>query len=307
MASGLSLPLIAVRRLARAGIAAAIALAAMTASAAQAEERVTFHSLDGALELTGLLQRPAGAEPAPAIVMIHGCSGLGTAAGPFATYRDWRDLFASKGYVTLMVDSAASRGLGQTCTDADLAGRMWRERPGDAYAALAFLQSQTFVIANRIALIGWSQGGGVVLEAVAARGLGRPIPPPTQDFAAAVAFYPGLCSDKSQAKHLGLAPGTWTTAIPLLVLQGAADNWTPAKPCEAFLSAAQARQAPVALQIYPGAYHSFDAPDMPIHSVERYRRGDWAPVEGTNEDARANARNRVANFLAERLADQPPR
>ena len=54
-------------------------------------------------------------------------------------------------------------------------------------------------------------------------------------------------------------------------------------------------------QIYPGAYHSFDAPDMPIHTVERYRHNDWAPIEGTNEEARADARNRVAHFLAERL------
>jgi dienelactone hydrolase len=75
-------------------------------------------------------------------------------------------------------------------------------------------------------------------------------------------------------------------------------------PCEAFLRGAEARHAPVTLQIYPGAYHSFDASDMPIHTVERYRNGDWAPIEGTNEEARADARRRVEQFLAENLGSK---
>jgi dienelactone hydrolase len=289
----------------RAPTSACVALAAgltlILSPAAQADERIQFQSLDGKLTLTAILDRPALAEPAPAVVMLHGCSGLGSAKGPFAFYRDWRDFLAGKGYVTLMVDSAASRGFGQTCTIAvkDETQRMWAERPSDAYAALAFLQSQPFVIPDKIALIGWSQGGGVVLETIPTHSLGRPNPSPAHDFAAAIAFYPGLCSDKLQAAHLGAPPESWTTSIPLLVLQGELDNWTPAKPCEAFLRGAQARDAPVTFQIYPGAYHSFDARDMPIHTVEPYRRNDWAPIEGTNEDARADARDRVARFLAE--------
>lgn len=182
---------------------------------------------------------------------------------------------------------------------------MWRERPADAYAALAFLQSQPFVAASKVALMGWSQGGGVTLEAIAALGLGRPDPPPAHDFAAAIAFYPGLCGERSLASHLGAPSGSWATAIPLLVLQGGADNWTPAKPCEALLSDAQARHQPVTFHIYPGAYHSFDAPRMPIHAVERYRRNDWAPIEGTDEEARLDALSRASQFLAERLGSRP--
>jgi dienelactone hydrolase len=291
------------RALAFAYVALAASLALVLVQPARADERVQFQSLDGKLTLAAFLDRPARAEPAPAVVMLHGCSGLGAAKGPFAIYRDWRDFFADKGYVTLMVDSTASRGFGQTCTIAvkDETDRMWAERPSDAYAALAFLQSQPFVISDQIALIGWSQGGGVVLETIPTHSLGRPNPPPAHDFAAAIAFYPGHCSDRLQAEHLGATIESWTTSIPLLVLQGERDNWTPAKPCAAFLSGAQSRHAPVAFQIYPGAYHSFDAPDMPIHNVESYRKGDWAPIEGTNETARADARDRVARFLAEHL------
>jgi dienelactone hydrolase len=285
----------------------AAGLALILAPAAQAVEQVQFQSLDGKLALTAFLDRPPQAEPAPAVVMLHGCSGLGAAKGPFAFYRDWRDFLVGKGYVTLMVDSAASRGFGQTCTikAKDQSERMWAERPSDAYSALAFLQSQPFVISDKIALIGWSQGGGVVLETIPAHSLGRPDPTPAHDFAAAIAFYPGHCSDKLQTTHLGAPLESWTTSIPLLVLQGELDNWTPAKPCAAFLSAAQARHAPVAFQIYSGAYHSFDAPNMPIHMVEPYRRDGWAPIEGTNATARADARDRVARFLAEHFGEKP--
>ena len=154
--------------------------------------------------------------------------------------------------------------------------------------------------------MGWSQGGGITLETIAvARPRSAPIHRPHHDFAAAIAFYPGLCSKTEHFVGLGAPSGTWTTAIPLLVLQGESDNWTPAKPCEALLSDAQARHQPVTFQIYPGAYHSFDAPGMPIHAVERYRRNAWAPIEGTDEDARRDALSRAAQFLAEHLATRP--
>ena len=50
--------------------------------AAHADEVVSFPSLDGALTgatptaLRGLLLRPSGAGPFPAVVALHGCSGL---------------------------------------------------------------------------------------------------------------------------------------------------------------------------------------------------------------------------------------
>jgi dienelactone hydrolase len=284
-------------------IAALLALFGLTlVRAVRADERVEFPSLDGKLTLMGYLSRPERAAPEPAVVMLHGCSGLGSAKGPFRLYRDWREFLLARGYVALMVDSAASRGLSQTCTDVDEGRRMMAERAADAYAALAFLAARPDVSADKIALIGWSQGGGVVLRTIPSNSSGRPTPPPAHDFAAAIAFYPDGCSDRRQSAPFVDAPrDSWTTSIPLLVLQGELDNWTPAKSCEAFLLGAQARHAPVTYQIYPGAYHSFDTRDTPIHTIERYRRGDWAPIEGANEAARTDALNRVEQFLAEHL------
>ena len=51
---------------------------------------------------------------------------------------------------------------------------MWRDRPKDAYAALQYLQAQPFVKADHVGLIGWSQGGGVVLLSINDKSIGRP-------------------------------------------------------------------------------------------------------------------------------------
>jgi len=74
---------------------------------------------------------------------------------------------------------------------------------GDAYAALLYLQAQNFVVgATRIGLWAGSNGGGAVLMAVAAHSRGRPAGFAGPDFRAAVAFYPGSCSEQRLGPRL---------------------------------------------------------------------------------------------------------
>ena len=127
----------------------------------RALETVHFASLDGKTDLTACLGRHEGNAPRPAVVLMHGCSGLLNPQGRvFPIFRAWMRALFAKGYDVLTVDSAASRGFGQTCTAGPNRITMWRDRPKDAYAALAYLQAQPAVAADRIALLGWSQGGG---------------------------------------------------------------------------------------------------------------------------------------------------
>jgi dienelactone hydrolase len=290
---------------------AAFALAAAaTAAAAQdanpdgapdkrALETVHFTSLDGTTNLTAYLGRHPGDAPRGAVVLMHGCSGLLNAKGAiFPIYRAWMRALFAQGYDVLTVDSAASRGFGQTCTAGPDRITMWRNRPKDAYAALQYLQAQPAVAAGRIALMGWSQGGGVVLLSINDRSIGRPAAL-AQDFRTAVAFYPGACSDTLQSKPwTEVEPQGWTTQIPLLVLFGDADVWTPLAPCEAFLSAAKARGNPVELKTYNNAVHGFDAPNLPRTELPAYRNGNGpVPVVGTDKEARADAFARVLEFL----------
>src|ERR1700748_2364684 len=136
----------------------ALALSAAASHAAAAAETVHFTSLDGATNLTALLSRPAdsGDAPRPALVLLHGCSGLVNKAGRVtAHYRSWTRALLQKNYVVLAVDSATPRVFGQTCSASPDRATMWRDRPKDAYAALQYLQAQNFVQADHIGLIGW--------------------------------------------------------------------------------------------------------------------------------------------------------
>jgi len=292
-----------------------IAFALMLAPAAAAQqaepdaqdkralETVHFASLDGKTNLTAYLGRHPGDAPRPAVVLMHGCSGLLNANGRiFPIYRTWMRALFAKGYDVLTVDSAASRGFGQTCTPGPNRITMWRDRPSDAYAALGYLQAQPSVRADRIALMGWSQGGGAVLLTINDKSIGRPAAL-SQDFVTAVAFYPGVCNDKFQSKPwTQVEPQGWTTQVPLLVLFGAADTWTPLAPCEEFLGRAKARGNPVELKIYANAVHAFDAPNLPRTELPAYRNGNGpVPVIGTDEEARADAFPRVLEFLKLRL------
>jgi hypothetical protein len=80
---------------------------------------------------------------------------------PGTTKRKLVDELVGWGYVALLVDSFATRGIEHACTGGflDIAGT----RRSDAYGALAFLARQTFVDSQRVAAVGFSQGGWVTL------------------------------------------------------------------------------------------------------------------------------------------------
>jgi dienelactone hydrolase len=239
---------------------------------ANAFEIVNFPSLDTKAELTGHFLRPEGIGPYPAVVFLHGCGGLGVSGGISPGYSSWAHALVKHGYAILMVDSAGSRGMGVTCGRGEKRRMMYRVRPLDAYGALAFLQSQNYIRADRIGLIGWSQGGGVVLLSIVQESIGRPDPAPEHDFKIALAFYPALCDDKLQSKpYTKLEPNSWSTNIPLLVLQGGADNWARPEPCIAFIDAVKKRGSPVSITVYPGAYHAFDAPSGRLKELPQYK------------------------------------
>src|SRR5450631_1687206 len=278
-------------------------LLSAVATTAVAQQAVQFTSLDGTTNLTAYLARPEGDTPRPALVLMHGCSGLlGSKGQILGLYRAWARALVVQGYVALTVDSAAPRGFGQTCTRGPENTVMNRDRPKDAFAALQYLQAQPFVSPDRIGLMGWSQGGGVVLLSINDRSIGRPSGL-AQDFRAAVAFYPGACSERLQSKPFTeVEPGNWTSKVPLLTLFGEADTWTPFKPCEAFLAGAKARGNAVEIKSYAAAGHAFDAPELPRTELPQYRYGNGPiPVIGTDRDARADAFVRVLGFLKDRL------
>jgi dienelactone hydrolase len=263
---------------------------------AWAQDVVHFPSLDDQhTMLDGYLYRPTDGGHHPAIVGLHGCSGMFVRGSVSALEFAWAYELRSLGWVVLLVDSFGPRQHGEMCSIDGFDLNIYRARPKDAYGALAWLQAQDYVRADRVAALGWSQGGGVVLMSVGEPSVGRPRDLEQPDFRAAVAFYPASCRADRE-------PAGWTTKIPLLVLQGEADVWTPAPPCKAFIDGVAERGAPAEIVLYPGAYHAFDAPNLSQRELPNYRtRAGVVPIIATDPAARADVFRRVPEFFAKYL------
>jgi len=210
---------------------------------------------------------------------------------------DWAGELTRRGYVVLMVDSFAPRGRREMCAPRTSDPALYfRNRPRDAYGALLFLQAQPSVRPDRIGIMGWSQRGGALLFAIGTQSFSRPAQLPQGDFRAAVAFYPSSCDEQRQRP-------SWSTAIPLMVLIGSEDVAHPVVPCKALLDGAVTRGAEVEMQIYPGAYHHFDWPNLPRHELPFPTAGGVVWFEGTDTVARQDAFSRVPSFLARFLTN----
>lgn len=291
-----------VRRMARPALAALFAGAAFFAGAiprlataadvetlspngALAPQRVL---IDGAQKLDGYLYQPkADGRPHPAVVMAHGCGGVLTKDGKFSErYRQWGELLAAQGYVALLVDSFSTRGIREICTQTrKIRPLHLSDRVQDVRAGRDFLAARADVDPQRIALLGWSNGGSTTLLATGETPAGA------NPFTAAVAFYPACAPYLRQ--H-------YKPQSPLLVLIGEADDWTPAEPCHRLAEATPEMR----LLTYPGAYHGFDAPSGKLRKrldVPNGVKPGAGVTMGPNPEARADALPRVLAFLAEHL------
>ncbi|HEX6005346.1 MAG TPA: dienelactone hydrolase family protein [Burkholderiales bacterium] len=246
-----------------------------------------------AIELTALEFRPKGGGPFPAIVMLHGCSGLYTPSGYVtASYRHWAEVLAEDGYVALLVDSFNPRGYRSICELQKRPILESRERVQDAYAAARWLEGQAHVAKGRIGVMGWSNGGTGTLYSMRAAQRIEP------GFRAAVAFYPG-CRTLSRAKL------PYKPYAPLLILSGEADDWTPAEHCKALAAVARQENAPVEIVTYPGAHHAFDRIGLPVRyrpDVRNLSKPDRrGATVGEHREAREDATRRTQAFFAQML------
>src|SRR5205814_10058252 len=125
----------------------ALVLLVLAAPAAAETTNVTVEVTAGPRPATlrARLHVPAGQAPFPALVFLHGCSGLGRRQDA------WADELTAEGYVVLVLDSFGARGLTRVCGDRQkFPGH---DRAEDAFAALRVLQRRAEVDRTRIALI----------------------------------------------------------------------------------------------------------------------------------------------------------
>ena len=219
-------------------------------------------------EISGWMYKPSGAGPFPGIVLAHTCGGV-------SPHTDiWGKLLSSWGYVVVAPDSFAPRGEKSVCGRGNAVnGNM---RVADVAGAIDFLNAQPFVRKGEIGLIGHSHGGWTAVRAaqksygLAARGL-----------KAAVAYYPSCAPQFDR-----------DVGVPLLILIGDKDDWTPADRCRQLQAAGFMQPALVEAVYYPNAYHSFDskAGDRTITVADgKSHRLAYDPVAGPDAEARARA------------------
>lgn len=215
---------------------------------AQQSVRVPVEQDGRTLQLGAQLFRPAAGGAAPAVAIFHGCGGPGQNTARMA------GLLASWGYVALVVDSFSARGLKDVC------GRNWpsqadaEARARDIDAALAWLGRQAFVDAARLAVMGYSYGGGVALLRALSAPAGDGVVPSAR---AAILVYP----DCALADALG---PKLAARQPTLFAMAALDDWTPVAQCQAVIDRVMQGRNLVETRIYEGAHHSFDALGLPV-------------------------------------------
>jgi dienelactone hydrolase len=163
----------------------------------------------------------------------------------------------------------------------------WRDRVGDANAALHFLQEKPFVRADRISLLGWSTGATATLWTIRPRASTNDKAP---DFRSAVSLYPGCRR---------LADLAWSTRVPTLILIGEADHWSSASACQQMVAGAHGRSALATIMVYSGAGHNFDRSNFLSRQRGARNRTGGAVRKSSDADlaARADAFKRVREWF----------
>ncbi len=218
------------------------------------------------LIVSGRLTIPKGVGPFPAVVLLHGCDGIG------AWNDAWMQRLTKWGYVVLEVDSLTPRSEGSICdspSDVTVSSRSL-----DAHGAKNYLIALDVVDPAHIAVVGMSHGGTSVLSAVSTDNVSM-----FDAFQAAVAFYP-WCDELKDIN------------APLLTLIGAKDDWTPASRCGETLPKANSDHE-VDLKIYPDAYHWFD-----LEGIDQQLLGHTLRYDA---DATSDAVMKVQQFLETHL------
>jgi dienelactone hydrolase len=201
-------------------------------------------------EVFGVLRFPevASGEKLPVVLGVAGSLGWRE------HHLDYLEQYREQGMATFELKSFQSRGITSTVgsqSEVTMAAMVL-----DAYRALEALSRHPRVDANRIAITGWSLGGGVTL------------------FSAWIPLKEAINKELSFAAHLALYPPCFVTPTnlsfskaPMHILIGAADNWTPAAPCEELVKLLE-NTNDIGVTVYENAHHGYDS-EIPVQENEK--------------------------------------
>ena len=179
----------------------------------------------------------------PAIIAVAGSNGWAD------HHYEYLDMYRENGIATFELCSFKSRGISSTV------GRQVEVTTAmmvlDSYRSYESLQKHYNIKGDKIAITGWSLGGGVSL------------------FSAWKPLNDAINKEVTFVAHLPIYPPCIVTPIvldfgdsPIHILIGELDNWTPAEACLDLVNKLE-KDTNIGLTIYPDAHHSFDRNSPP--------------------------------------------
>jgi dienelactone hydrolase len=235
----------------------------------------------------------SGTAKKPAVIMLHGCGGIGRDRKLNPRHAMWKDWLNERGFVVVFPESFTSRGVEEICTQ-KFADRTLKQsdRVDDVLATKKWLAARDDIDASKIVLWGFSHGGGTVLATITKR-VGDELSPETK-FAHAISFYPG-CTNYAASARVPMI------STPLTLLIGEADDWTPAAPCKTWVKTLREHKLPATITTFADAFHDFDNPSGKIRVRKEVPNGvkpGAGVTVGPNPEAREAAKRLVESLLA---------
>ncbi len=235
------------------------------------------------IQLKVWVQTPGGAGPFATVMLVSGCNGLDPPG--WTHMQTWAAWLMQLNYAVMIVDSFGPRGVTNTCDNGELVpGQL---HAADLYTAAAYISRFPQFQGRKIGAIGFSHGGWGILETASDRISGiaelrASLAKEHIGISALVAMYPA-CHRHVRARF----------DVPLLIIIGENDDWTPAWACERLAAYPRLPGPDLRLKVYPRAFHVFD--------VEKPPRRYFGHELEYNAQATANAKREIQDFFARHL------
>lgn len=182
--------------------------------------------------------------------------GVAGSSGWQDHHRDYLAMYRKQGFATFELNSFKSRGVTSTVgsqNEVTIAGIIL-----DAYRALEALAMHPNVDSQKVAITGWSLGGGVSL------------------FSGWMPVKNAITTQHAFAAHLAMYPPCFIapqniefTTAPMHIQIGEADNWTPASPCQDLVKKLS-ENTNIGITTYPNAHHGYDRKGGVTHNPNGY-------------------------------------
>ena len=179
--------------------------------------------------------------------------GIAGSMGWRKHHLDYIKMYQEEGFATFELNSFKSRGINSTVGSQDqvtIAAIIL-----DSYRALEKLAKHSNIDKDKVAITGWSLGGGVTL--FSAWMPLKNVISKEFSFAAHLAFYPPCFFNPKKLSF---------TEAPMHILIGEDDNWTPATPCENLVDILS-ENSNIGITVYPNSHHGFDS-EEPVRRNE---------------------------------------